>query len=109
MVVKTHYNKINEPIKVSLVFFEINFLELAMVTLSLLIIMLLCGFINVYINLFGIYFFLSVLSAYVPLVFLLSFSNKQDHPQFLVSWIAYRVFQPKRITFFNPNICINGR
>lgn len=109
MVTKLHYNKINEPIKVSLLVVEINFMELAMVTLSFLVIMLLCGFINVYINLFGILFFLGLLSLYVPVVFLLSYANRQDHPQFLLSWIAYRIFQPKHITFVNPKVFNDGR
>jgi membrane-bound ClpP family serine protease len=102
MISKQHYNKINEPIRISLVFIEINFAELAMVSLSLFIIMAIFGFINVYFNIFGVLFFLCLLALYGPIIGALNYANKQDHPQFLISWISFKFFQPKRITFYSP-------
>lgn len=103
MIAKKHYNKINEPIRISLLVFEINFIELAIMSLSLFLIMVLCGVVNVYVNIFGVWFFLTLLALYVPLLCLLSFANKQDHPQFLLSWLSLKL-QPKRITFIKPTL-----
>jgi len=102
MVAKKHYNKINEPIRVSLVFFEINFLELAMVTLSIFVLLVILGFVNVYADVLGWKSFLMLVALYVPLIRLLIFGNKQDHPSFLLSLISFKFFQPRRITHLNP-------
>jgi len=102
MIYKPHYSKINEPIRISLVVFEINFIELALVSGSLFVIMVVFGFVNIYLNLFGMSFFLALAGLYVPLLWVLNHANRQDHPDFLISYISYRFFQPKHITFYTP-------
>jgi hypothetical protein len=47
--------------------------------------------------------FLIVVLVFIVIVFMLKFANKQNHPQFLLAYISYFLFQPKKISFRNPN------
>lgn len=51
---------------------------------------------------FTFWYFLFVLLQGIGLYTILYFANKKDHPSFLMSYIAKRFFQPRRITFYKP-------
>lgn len=104
MITQTHFNKVNEPIKVNLFFFSINFLELAVVSASFFVVMIIFGVVNMFVSIIGVIPFLVICSLYVPILYLMSYANRHDHPQFIVSWLAYKIFQPRRIQVYNPRL-----
>jgi hypothetical protein len=98
MIPRPHNNKINDPVKV----FGINFYDIAYSGASLLGVIVVLGFINIYTAFMGPLTFLAVMIFYGGILFALKYTNKQNHPQFLTSVINFRFFQPKKIVFYRP-------
>jgi hypothetical protein len=99
MIPKPHNPRINDPVRI----FGINFYDLAItVGVMLLLIILLAG-VNILADFFPPIAFLVVFLIFIVVVFIMKFANKQNHPQFLLAYISYFLFQPKKILFRNPN------
>jgi hypothetical protein len=99
--IKQHYPRINEPIRVK----GVNFWDLLYLTLGLVFSVILIGIVSLIINLSIVTTLVCLIllffGYYRAIMFLIKM-NKHDDPQFLLSWISFKIFQPKQIVFYNP-------
>lgn len=85
-------NNINKRIKV----FGINLSEIAILIVGVFGAVLLGGLLST-LGVPALPFFLGVIVLFIISLILLKRTNKKDHPSYLLSFISYRIFQPKKI------------
>lgn len=94
---KINRPNINEPIKI----FGVEFTELMTVTGAVAILFMVGTTIDLFLSIVGTWFFLLLLVLYLGIIILLRFANRQDQRNFLTSFLAYYLFQPKHIRFYD--------
>lgn len=88
--------RINDPIKMlGLGYYEALYLLVSMVGVIMIL-----GFLNVYFDFMSIYVFFGVLLLYAILYQLLKRANAQKRNDFLRSWISFHFTQPKHIKYW---------
>ena len=98
MTVKEHFPRINEPLRVK----GINFYDLLFLTIGIFILVIITAILALYLEFNGALPIVLEIGAYFFILKQLNKANKQDHPQYLLSLVSFKFFQPKKITYYNP-------
>lgn len=91
---KGHNPNINRPIVV----YGINLMDLIILIVAAVVLLLLSGVLNVFTSSSVPSFVFLVVVILLGMAFMvLRKANKKGHRQYLLSWLSFRFFQPKRI------------
>lgn len=93
---KAHRPTVNEPILV----FKIEFSELLILFSSVMLISLLGGVVNAILYPVAKWLLPIILLYTISMIIILRYGNKQKERGFLLSYLSYKIWQPRHIKFY---------